>query len=60
VEVKKMENLTIDQRMSKIQELAGDDISIAANLVITHEGILVPKGKRFVMSNSLLRQKIEE
>jgi hypothetical protein len=55
-----MENLTIDQRVSKIMELAGDDIAVAANLHIHSQGVTIPAGKRGVFfQNNIQGHHIE-
>lgn len=47
-----MESLTIDQRVAKIQELAGNEISVAANLIVTNTGLKAPLGKRALFVNN--------
>jgi hypothetical protein len=49
----KMENLTINQRISKIIELAGDDISVAINLNVDGT-INIPEGKRGIIVGNTL------
>lgn len=50
-----MENLTIEQRIAKIRELAGKEISVALNLNIIGGTINITEGRKAVVENNVFK-----